>query len=73
MDLNETKITPEQSASLVRVFEWHVRDTDHGDFKNLGFVDWVKRDVVKLHFDNCLLATVPGMSIGIEVDGYSHT
>tara|TARA_R100000654_G_scaffold18481_1_gene38467 strand:- start:560 stop:769 length:210 start_codon:yes stop_codon:yes gene_type:complete len=67
-------LTPEQSASLVRVFERHVRDTDHGDFKNVGFLDWIKRDVIQLDYlDNCLLATVPGMTIGIEVDGYSHT
>ena len=74
MDLNETNITPEQSASLVRVFERHIRDTDDLTFKNLGFVDWVKRDVILLDYlDKCLLATVPGMTIGIERDGYSHT
>tara|TARA_R100001443_G_scaffold92144_1_gene98855 strand:- start:163 stop:381 length:219 start_codon:yes stop_codon:yes gene_type:complete len=66
-------LTPEQSASLVRVFERHVRDTDHGDFKNVGFLDWIKRDVIQLDYlDNCLLATVPGMTIGIEVDGYNR-
>ena len=73
MDLNETKITTEQSASLVRVFERHVRDTDHPDFSNMGFVGWVQRDVIALHYDDCLLAAVPDMFIGIERDGYSHT
>jgi hypothetical protein len=65
--------TAEQSKTLVRIFERHVRDPEHGDFKNLGFLDWVKRDVVRSHAMDCLLATVPGMTIGIEVDGYSHT
>jgi hypothetical protein len=39
MDLNETNITPEQSDSLVRVFERHVRDTDHQIFPTWGL--WV--------------------------------
>ena len=73
MDINETKITLEQSASLKRVFERHVRDSDHAGFANLGFLDWLERDVIKLHYDDCLLAAVPGMFIGIERDGYSHT
>ncbi len=73
LDLLKT-VTPEQSKALVRIFEWHVRDSEHGDFKNVGFMDWVKRDVIQLEYmDNCLLAAVPGMTIGIEVDGYSHT
>jgi len=65
--------TREQSASLVRVFEQHVRDTDHAGFVNTGFLDWIERDVIKLHYDDCLLAAVPDMFIGIERDGYSHT
>ena len=73
MDLNETNITPEQSASLVRVFERHERDSDDLTFRNLGFLDWIDRDVIALHFDGCVLAVVPGMTIGIERDGYSHT
>jgi len=63
----------EQQTAIRRIFERHVRDTDHPDFKNLGFADWVTRDVVMLWFDDTAMATVPGMSIGIEVDGYSHT
>ena len=62
-----------QQTAIRRIFERHVRDTDHPDFKNLGFADWVTRDVVMLWFDDTAMATVPGMSIGIEVDGYSHT
>jgi len=33
--------TREQAASLVRVFERHVRDTQHAGFVNLGFLDWL--------------------------------
>ncbi len=65
--------TRQQAASLVRVFEQHVRDTNHAGFVNLGFLDWIDRDVIKLHYDDCLLAAVPDMFIGIERDGYSHT
>ena len=73
MDLLKTA-TPEQSTALVRIFERHVRDSEHGDYKNVGFLDWIKRDVIQLEYlDNCLLATVPGMTIGIEIDGLSHT
>ena len=73
MDLNEITITPEQSSALVRIFERHVRDSHDLTFRNLGFLDWVDRDVVALHYANCLLAGVPGMHIGIERDGYAHT
>ncbi len=72
MDLLKTA-TSEQSTALVRIFERHVRDSEHGDFKNLGFLDWIKRDVIRSHAMDCLLATVPGMTIGIETDGLSHT
>ncbi len=72
MNILKTISLPQVDA-LIRIFERHVRDSDHGDFKNLGFLDWVKRDVVRSHAMDCLLATVPGMTIGIEVDGYSHT
>ena len=62
-----------QQTAIRRIFERHVRDSDHPDFKNLGFADWVRRDVVKLWFADCAMATVPDMQIGIETDGYSHT
>ena len=63
----------DQQTAIRRIFERHVRDSDHPDFKNLGFADWGRRDVVKLWFDDCAMATVPDMQIGIETDGYSHT
>lgn len=66
-------ITVEQSASLVRVFTRHIRDSGHPNFRNMGFIDWIKRDVAKTHYDDCLLAAVPNMWIGIERDGYTHT
>ena len=65
-------ITPDQDCKLVQVFERHVRDSGHGDFKNLGFVDWVERDVHPA-FSDCIMAAVPNMILGIEPDGYTHS
>ena len=45
--LTADQVTAEQSAALVRVFTRHVRDTDHLDFRNMGFIDWIQRDVAK--------------------------
>jgi len=71
--LTADQITAEQSAALVRVFTRHVRDTDHLDFRNMGFIDWIQRDVAKVYFDDSIIACVPTMWIGIEPDGYTHT
>jgi len=71
--LTADQVTAEQSAALVRVFTRHVRDTDHLDFRNMGFIDWIQRDVAKVYFDDSIMACVPTMWIGIEPDGYTHT
>jgi len=71
--LTADQVTAEQSASLVRVFTRHVRDTDHLEFRNMGFIDWIQRDVAKAYFDDSIMACVPTMWIGIEPDGYTHT
>jgi hypothetical protein len=71
--LTADQVTAEQSAALVRVFTRHVRDTDHLDFRNMGFIDWIQRDVAKAYFDDSIMACVPTMWIGIEPDGYTHT
>jgi hypothetical protein len=71
--IDHNDITIEQSAALVRVFTRHVRDTDHLDFRNMGFIDWIQRDVAKTYFDDSIMACVPTMWIGIEPDGYTHT
>ena len=71
--LTADQITAEQSAALVRVFTRHVRDTDHLEFRNMGFIDWIQRDVAKAYFDDSIMACVPTMWIGIEPDGYTHT
>jgi hypothetical protein len=67
------QFTAEQQSALVRIFCRHVRDTDHPLYKDLGFVDWVAKDCHPLHFDDCAMANVPHMVIGIERDGYAHT
>ncbi|MEC7463976.1 MAG: hypothetical protein VYA43_01360 [Pseudomonadota bacterium] len=67
------QFTAEQQSALVRIFCSHVRDTDHPLYKDLGFVDWVAKDCHSLHFDDCAMANVPHMVIGIERDGYAHT
>ena len=71
--LTADQVTAEQSAALVRVFTRHVRDTDHLDFRNMGFIDWIQRDVAKAYFDDSIMACVPTMWIGVEPDGYTHT
>ena len=72
MDMINNEATKLQKDALVRVFERHVRDSDHGDFKNLGFIDWVERDVHPA-FSDCIMAAVPNMILGIEPDGYTHS
>jgi len=72
MDMINNEATKLQKDALVRVFERHVRDSDHGDFKNLGFIDWVERDVHPA-FSDCIMVAVPNMMLGIEPDGYTHS
>jgi hypothetical protein len=72
MDMINNEATKLQKDALVRVFERHVRDSDHGDFKNLGFIDWVERDVHPA-FSDCIMVAVPNMILGIEPDGYTHS
>ena len=72
MDIINNEATKPQVEALVRVFVRHVLDSDHGDFKNLGFVDWVEKDV-HLTFGDCIMAMVPNMTLGIETDGHTHS
>lgn len=72
MDIINNEATKPQVEALVRVFVRHVLDSDHGDFKNLGFVDWVEKDV-HLAFSDCIMAMVPNMTLGIETDGHTHS
>ena len=71
--LEQLKMTPEQDKALIKVFERHVRDSEHPDFANLAFNDWVVKDVFKAPFDDCIMAAVPHMWLGIETDGYTHS
>ena len=66
------QFTPAQQTALARIYSRHVRHTDHPDFSVIDFDDWVLRDVV-LSLDDCLLAAVPHMVIGIEPDGHVRT
>ena len=66
--------TAEQSKTLVRIFQQYVRDSEHGDFKNVGFMDWVIDDVFPTKPNNALTAIVPYrnrdlMTFIIERDG----
>jgi len=72
MNIFNNEATKLQADALVNVFVRHVRDSDHGDFKNLGFVDWVEKDVHPA-FSDCIMAAVPNMILGIEPDGYTHS
>ena len=72
MDMINNEATKQQKDALVRIFEKHVRDSNHENFKNLGFIEWVERDV-HIAFSDCIMAMVPNMMLGIEVDGYTHS
>ena len=72
MDIFNNEATKLQADALVNVFVRHVLDSDHGDFKNLGFVDWVEKDV-HLTFSDCIMVAVPNMMLGIETDGHTHS
>jgi len=72
MDIFNNEATKLQADALVNVFVRHVLDSDHGDFKNLGFVDWVEKDV-HLTFSDCIMVAVPNMMLGIEPDGHTHS
>ena len=58
--LEQLKMTPEQDKALIRVFERHVRDSEHPDFANLAFNDWVVKDVFKAPSDDCIMAAATG-------------
>ena len=65
--------TAAQQTSLVRIYSRHIRHSDHPDFAGIKFTDWLQRDVTVASFNDCVMAAVPNMTIGIEPDGYSHT
>ena len=65
--------TAAQQTALVRIYSRHVRHTDHADFAGMEFTDWLQRDVTVASFNDCVMAAVPNMVIGIEPDGHTHT
>ena len=71
--LEQLSPTPEQDKALVKVFEQHVLDSQHPDFAYLTFTDWGVKDVHKAMYDDCIMAAVPDMWLGIETDGYTHS
>jgi hypothetical protein len=71
--LTELSPTPEQDKALVRVFEQHVLDSQHPDFAYTTFTDWIVKDVHKAVYDDCIMAAVPNMWLGIETNGYTHS
>ena len=71
--LTELSPTPEQDKALVRVFEQHVLDSQHPDFAYMTFTVWIVKDVHKAVYDDCIMAAVPNMWLGIETNGYTHS
>ena len=71
--LEQLSPTPEQDKALVKVFEQHVLDSQHPGFAYLTFTDWIVKDVHKAIMDDCIMAAVPNMWLGIETDGYTHS
>ena len=74
--LTELLPTDEQDKALVKVFEQHVLDSQHPDFKCMTFTDWIVKHVSKASYDDCILAEVPNSLapvLGIETNGYTHS
>ena len=71
--LTELLPTDEQDKALVKVFEQHVLDSQHPDFAYLTYTDWIVKHVHKASYDDCIMAAVPNMWLGIETDGYTHS
>ena len=71
--LLELSPTDEQDKALRRVFERHVLDSQHPDFAYMTFTDWIVKHVHKASYDDCIMAAVPNMWLGIETNGYTHS
>ena len=71
--LEQLSPTPEQDKALVKVFEQHVLDSQHPDFAYMTFTDWIVKHVSKASYDDCIMAAVPDMLLGIETNGYTHS
>ncbi len=71
--LTELLPTDEQDKALKRVFEQHILDSQHPDFAYLTYTDWVVKHVHKAFFDDCIMAAVPDMLLGIETNGHTHS
>ena len=71
--LEELSPTPEQDEALVKVYEIHVLDSQHPDFAYITFTDWVVKHVSKASYDDCIMAAIPNMWLGIETNGYTHS
>ena len=67
------QFTDEQQTVLQRVLERHIVDSEHPEFKNRGFRDWILGDVHKAIADDCVMVKIPDMWLGIEPDGYTHS
>lgn len=74
--LEQLDPTDEQEEALGKVFEQHVLDSQHPDFKYMTFTDWIVKHVSKASYDDCIIAKVPNPlapELGIETDGYTHS
>jgi len=60
------KLTREQVEALKAVYDRHVVPTGESSYLSFRRTAWIM-------FDDCLMVPVPGMTIGIERDGYTHT
>tara|TARA_R100000315_G_C5080617_1_gene46701 strand:- start:57 stop:299 length:243 start_codon:yes stop_codon:yes gene_type:complete len=71
--LEQLSPTPEQDEALVKVFEQHILDSQHPDFAYLTYTDWIVKHVHKAIMDDCIMAAVPNMWLGIETNGLTHS
>lgn len=59
-------LTREQRVALKRVWLRHI------DPALLSYREF-RRQVVQVFYDDCVMIEIPGMWLGIEKDGYTHS
>jgi len=74
--LDELAMTVEQNNALERVYERHVKESEHPKFKGLSYYDWLVTYTHRATYDHCIMAATPNPFspwLGIETDGYTHS
>ena len=74
--LDELAMTVEQNNALERVYERHVKESEHPKFKGLSYYDWLVTYAHRATYDHCIMAATPNPFspwLGIESNGHTHS